>query len=347
VPTRPAPAVLAAPDKLRGTLDAAAAAEAIARGAEDAGWEGVRMPLADGGEGTLDVLGGPDRWSSVTGPLGVPVRASWRFGDGDPAVVESARACGLALAGGAGGNDPEAATSTGVGELVGEAVLTGARRVVVALGGTASTDGGLGAVEALLSRLGATPAERGVELLVACDVDTRFTEAARVFAPQKGAGPVAVARLEQRLRDVAAGYRERFGLDVTELDGAGAAGGLGGGLVAVGGRLVSGFDLVSDHLELAPAVGRASLVVTAEGAVDRQSLHGKVVGGVLRLARAARRPVLVVAGTISPEAAGTLDELQVPWVGLTTTFGEQAAWQDTAGCLRRAVADHLRALPCP
>ncbi len=140
--------VLAAPDKFRGTLTASEAAAAIAAGAARAGWEATRLPLADGGEGTLDVLGGGNRSTVVTGPLGAPVEAAWRLDDG-VALIEAAQACGLSLAGGAEGNDPLRATSRGVGELIAAAVAAGAERVVVTVGGVASTDGGVGAVEAL------------------------------------------------------------------------------------------------------------------------------------------------------------------------------------------------------
>src|SRR5436853_1933667 len=141
--------VLAVPDKFRGTLSAREAAAAIALGASRAGWEAVELPLADGGEGTLDVLGGGNRRTVVTGPLGEPVEAEWRLEEDGTALIEAALACGLSLAGGRENNDPLGATSRGVGELMAAAVAEGAVRIVVAVGGVASTDGGAGAVEAL------------------------------------------------------------------------------------------------------------------------------------------------------------------------------------------------------
>ena len=146
------------------------------------------MPVADGGEGFLDVLGGPNRSTMVMGPLGDPVDAPWRLAKGT-AVIEMARASGLQLVGGAAGNDPIAATTYGTGELVAAALDAGARRILVGVGGSATTDGGLGALRAIFAphRL------RRVELFVACDVRTRFTEAAAVFAGQKGATPAEVA----------------------------------------------------------------------------------------------------------------------------------------------------------
>src|SRR5579862_575428 len=213
--------LLAAPDKFRGTLTAREAAAAIGAGAARAGWDSVELPLADGGEGTLDVLGGGNRTTVVSGPLGEPLEAEWRLEDG-VALIEAARACGLSLAGGPDGNDPLLATSRGVGELVAAAVAARADRVVVTVGGVASTDGGAGAVEALRPLL-----PLGIPLVVACDVDARFLDAADVFAPQKGATPQQVAILRERLAT----------LDVPDIPGAGAAGGLAGGLAALGATL--------------------------------------------------------------------------------------------------------------
>src|SRR6266550_17411 len=176
--------LLAAPDKFRGTLTAREAAAAISAGAEQAGWTAVELPLADGGEGTLDVLGGGNRRTTVTGPLGEPVEAEWRREGDGTAVIEAALACGLSVAGGPERNDPLRATSRGVGELIHAALAEGADRIVVAVGGVASTDGGLGAVEVLQPSL-----PLPVPLDVAYDVDARFLDAADVFAPQKGATP--------------------------------------------------------------------------------------------------------------------------------------------------------------
>src|SRR5579884_906032 len=194
--------VLAAPDKFRGTLGAREAAAAIAAGAARAGWEASELPLADGGEGTLDALGGGNRRTRVTGPLGAPVEAAWRLEADGVALLEAAQACGLSLAGGPGRNDPVHATSRGVGELVAAAVAADARRVVVAVGGVATTDGGAGALEAL------APLPLPVPLEVACDVETRFLEAAEVFGPQKGATPEQVRLLRERLERLAERYRE-------------------------------------------------------------------------------------------------------------------------------------------
>ncbi|HEX9994245.1 MAG TPA: glycerate kinase [Acidimicrobiales bacterium] len=323
--------VVAAPDKFRGTATAAEVAGAVARAAAAAGWTCTAVPMADGGEGTLDVLGGPNRTTTVTGPLGDPVDAGWRL-DRRQAVVEMARASGLALVGGPEGNDPVAASTWGTGELIAAAVEAGATRVVVAVGGSATTDGGLGALRALypLQRL------RGVDLVVACDVRTRFLDAAEVFAPQKGATPAQVNLLGRRLERLAQVYREEHGVDVTGLDGGGAAGGLAGGLAAVGATLVAGFDLVADELGLDEVVEGADLVVTGEGFVDEQSFDGKVVGGVVALAEDLGVPALVVAG----EVYDGVDE-RVDAVSLVARFGEEPAWEDPLGCVRTVVAERL------
>jgi glycerate 2-kinase len=282
--------VLCCPDKFRGSLTANEAAEALADGVEREGRDAVRLPLADGGEGTLDVLcpsSDARRPARVRGPLGEPVDAEWGL-RGDTAVVEMARASGLALV--AGGNDPLRATTFGTGELLRAALDAGLRRAIVAVGGSATVDGGLGALEALDFDL------RGADLVVACDVTTPFAEAARVFGPQKGADAAAVAKLERRLERLAEQYRTERGVDVRDLPGAGAAGGLAGGLAAYGARLVPGAALVADIVGLRDAVRDASLVLTGEGHVDATSFAGKVVGHVLGEARARGVPVAIVAG---------------------------------------------------
>src|SRR5438045_3214822 len=168
--------LLAAPDKFRGTLTAREAAAAIAAGAERAGWAADELPLADGGEGTLDVLGGGNRRTLVSGPLGEPVEAAWRLEEDGTALIEAAQACGLTLAGGPERNDPLRATSRGVGELIAAAVAEGATRIGVTVRRVAATDGGIGATEAV-------PHPLHVPLEVACDVHPRFPDAAAVFAP--------------------------------------------------------------------------------------------------------------------------------------------------------------------
>ncbi|MFL5960014.1 MAG: glycerate kinase [Gaiellaceae bacterium] len=321
--------VLAAPDKFRGTLTAREAATAIAAGAERAGWTVFELPLADGGEGTLDVLGGGNRRTTVTGPLEAPVDAEWRLEEDGTALVEAALACGLTLAGGPKRNDPLRATSRGVGELVLAAVAAGAHRIVVAVGGVACTDGGLDAVEALQPFL-----PLPVPLEVACDVEARFLEAADVFAPQKGATPEQVAILRERLEDVAHRYRDELGVDVRDLPGAGAAGGLGGGLAAIGGRLLPGFEVVAGRLGFDARLAEAELVVTGEGLLDATSFTGKVVGGVLASARAAGVEALVLAGEVAPGSP-------IDAVSLVERYGPERALAEPAACLTELAATAL------
>ncbi len=325
--------IVAAPDKFRGTADAAQVAAAIAAAAAEHGIVCDQIPLADGGEGTLDALGGANRTTLVSGPLGDPVNAPWRL-DRGRAVIEMARASGLELAGGAEGNDPIAASTAGTGELISAALEAGAHRIVVGVGGSATTDGGLGAVRAI------TPRQRlrGVELLVACDVRTTFVDAATVFGPQKGATPKQVELLRRRLERLAQVYRDDFGVDVTEVAGSGAAGGLGGGLHALGADLVGGFDLVAEEVHLAERLEGADLVVTGEGFVDAQSFEGKVVGGVAALARELGVPVLVVCGQTFDDAAE-----RVELISLVERFGTEVAMTETTDAIRRAVSDALGA----
>ncbi len=308
--------LLAAPDKFRGTLTARDAAAAIAAGAERAGWSAVQLPLADGGEGTLDVLGGGNRVTVVSGALGEQVEAAWRLEDDGTALIEAALACGLTLAGGAAGNDPLRATSRGVGELIAAAIAVGAERIVVAVGGVASTDGGAGAVEAL-------PAPLPVPLEVACDVDARFLDAADVFAPQKGATADQVRILRERLAQ----------LDVPDLPGSGAAGGLAGGLAAIGARLVPGFDLVAERLDFPERLAEVDLVVTGEGLLDATSFTGKVVGRVLDNARAAEVEALVVAGDVTGS--------RIDAVSLVERYGPGRALAEPAKCLAEIVETAL------
>ncbi|HKU56722.1 MAG TPA: glycerate kinase [Gaiellaceae bacterium] len=309
--------LLAAPDKFRGTLTAREAAAAIAAGAVRAGWTADELPLADGGEGTLDVLGGGNRRTTVTGPLGEAVDAAWRLEDDGTALIEAALACGLSLAGGPERNDPLRATSRGVGELVAAAIAEGVGRVLVMVGGVASTDGGSGASEAL-------PTPLPVPVDVACDVEARFLEAAEVFAPQKGATPEQVAILRERLAK----------LEVPDLPGSGAAGGLAGGLAAAGARLIPGFDLVAAMLDFDEHLAEADLVVTGEGLVDATSCTGKVVGRVLERASAARVETLVVAGNVAPESP-------IDAISLVDRYGPERALAEAAQGLTELVEEAL------
>lgn len=325
--------VVVAPDKFRGSATAAEVAAIAVDAARACGWDADGLPLADGGEGMLAAFGGPNRETVVTGPLGDELSAGWRL-VGKTAVVEMAVASGLAVAGGTEENDPVAATTYGTGELIEQAVQRGATRVIIGLGGSATTDGGLGAIRALhpVQRL------RGVEMVVACDVTTRFTDAAEVFGPQKGATPAQVELLRRRLERLVQVYHDDYGVDVSELRGAGAAGGLAGGLAAVGARLVPGFELIADELGLFDLIEDADLVVTGEGLVDEQSFSGKVVGGVLDLAAEYDVPALIVCG------AAEVDPPEgVRMVSMSERFGDDRSWNDTAGCIAQAITEELQA----
>ncbi|HEX4902293.1 MAG TPA: glycerate kinase [Acidimicrobiales bacterium] len=331
--------VVAAPDKFRGTATAAEVAAAVGRAAHACGWRCDEVPVADGGDGLLDVLGGANRTTVVTGPMGDPVEAGWRL-DRRTAVIEMARASGLELLGGAGSNDPIAADTYGTGELIQGAVEAGATRVIVGLGGSATTDGGLGALRALHphQRL------RAVELLVACDVRTPFLDAAEVFGPQKGASRAQVRLLSNRLARLADVYRQDHGVDVTTIPGAGAAGGLAGGLAAIGAQLLDGFALVAEEVELDQAVEGADLVITGEGFLDEASFEGKVVGGVAEMGADLGVPVVAVVGeeVHSDEvAAAVAASGLVAVVSLVERFGRERALRDTVACVEEVAAEVL------
>ncbi|NHD15860.1 MULTISPECIES: glycerate kinase [unclassified Actinopolyspora] len=328
--------VVAAPDKFRGSASARDVAAAVASAATARGAECVELPMADGGEGTLEAFGGANRRTTVTGPLHGNVAAGWRLTTDGRAVVEMATASGLALAGGPEHNAPEEATTRGTGELIATALRAGAGRVLVGLGGSATTDGGLGAVEALEDFAPLDGRAGHPEVLLCCDVDTVFTEAAAVFGPQKGANALQRARLTERLERLAAHYRDRFGVDVTGLAGSGAAGGLAGGLAALGARPVSGFGTIAEELGLGTALDSADLVVTGEGKLDPESFTGKVVGGVTRAAEERGVDVLAVVGTADPAASGRIEVRD-----LSAEFGRAESFSNTTECVRQSLAEHL------
>ncbi len=327
------PRVVAAFDKFRGTATALELTAGAVETARRSGWDAVAIPLADGGEGSLEVIGGPNKFTTVTDPLGDPVEAGWRL-EGRTAYVEMAAASGLSLVGGAAGNDAVAADTYGTGELIGTAIELGARSVVVFLGGSATTDGGLGAIRAMPP----APRMKGIELVVACDVRTRFVDAAAVFGPQKGASAAQVKLLTRRLERLVQVFQETYGVDVSALDGAGAAGGLAGGLVALGARIESGFSVLAERAELDVALSGADLVVTGEGYLDAESFNGKVVGGVAEWARAEARPVLAVVGERDPDLVCPVD---VEVVSLVERFGHDRAMNDTVALVNLVVEQRL------
>ena len=320
--------VLAAVDKFRGTVSAAQVASAIGHACWELSVECVEAPIADGGEGTLDALGGPNRTTRVTDPLGQPVEAQWRLA-GDTAVIEMARASGLSLVGGANKNNVIAASTIGTGQLIDTALNDGAKRIIVCVGGSATVDGGLGAIRAI-----GTPARlRGTEFIVACDVRALFGDAARLFGAQKGATPVQIDFLSGRLAQLQQSYLRDYGIDVSLLIGGGAAGGLAGGLSALGASLVPGFDVVADEVGLHEQIAQCDLIITGEGYLDNESFDGKVVGGVQQLAQQFNKPVVVICGGADVDA-----QLRIDSFSLIENFGESESFSQPLMCIEKAAA---------
>jgi glycerate kinase len=335
--------VVVAPDKFEGTLSAKEAAGALAAGwrRADRSADVDECPVADGGKGTLetlvDALGGRRETVRVAGPLGDPIDADlgWaETADGTIAIVEMARASGLALVSEAR-RDPSLATTRGTGDLIAAACRQRPRRVLVCIGGSATNDGGAGMAQALGIRLidergqdlppggaalrglaridasGLDPAVREVEVVTACDVDNPLTGprgASAVYGPQKGATAEEVRILDEALGHLAATIHRDLGLDVRDVPGAGAAGGLGAGLVAfLGARLRPGFEVVAAALDLERRLERAHVAVTGEGRYDAQSERGKAPAGVLRMARDAGCRTVLVAGQVEASVTPPAD----------------------------------------
>jgi glycerate kinase len=332
--------VVVAPDKFKGSLTAIEAATAVARGVKRADPAATidQVPMADGGEGTVDALvaatGGSYREARVTGPLGEPVVARFgMLGDARTAVIEMAAASGLVLVPPAR-RDPLASTTRGTGELLLAAIAAGAHRVIVGIGGSATNDGGAGLGQALGFRLldaaghelapgggnlgrldrtdvsGRRPELDGVEIDVACDVSNPLcgpSGASAVYGPQKGASAAMIQSLDANLQKFAAVLARDLGVDIVDLPGSGAAGGLGGGLVAfAAGKLRPGVDLVMDAVNLSNRLVDADLCLTGEGTLDNQSAFGKTAVGVGRLARSLGCPTLALVGSVGPGADAVL-----------------------------------------
>lgn len=379
--------VVIAPDSFKESLSALEVARAIADGVREVEGDAVvdLCPMADGGEGTLDAMvaatGGMFRTAVVLGPLGESREA--RFGlidDGATAVIEIAEAAGLGLVR-REERDPLRASTFGVGQLIRAALDGGSEgpgrpggvdRMIVGIGGSATTDGGAGCAQALgvvffdaagrvcadglaggdlrdIRRvdLGARHPRVGrCEILVACDVTNPLTGpdgAAAVYGPQKGATPPMVHALDRNLAHLAAVVREHVGVDVEDLPGAGAAGGLGAGLVAfAGARLCSGVEIVADAVGLADRVRGADLVITGEGRFDAQSASGKTAAGVARVADEAGVPCICIPGHHAADAPRGVFRMVRPLVADDVTH--ERALADPAGLLRRRTAEVLRTL---
>jgi glycerate kinase len=335
--------IICAPDSFKGSITASEAAEAMAAGIQKAVPDAVVdcCPIADGGEGTLAALttavSGHMHRVIVTGPLGDPVEAQFAtFADGSLAVVESATAIGLQLVPDEL-RDPTKTSSRGVGELIVEACKAGPQKLVIAIGGSSTNDGGCGMAQALgirfydnngdeiqqalcggvlsdLTRIDAShrlPVLKKTDLLVACDVQNKLTGpegAAYVYAPQKGASEDQLPALDAALGHLAGLIRRDLNIDIEDLPGSGAAGGLGGGLVAfAGAKIASGIDTVLDAVEFEKRVRNCDLCITGEGQIDAQSVSGKACMGVARVALKHNVPTVALVGAVGPGAEHCLE----------------------------------------
>ena len=327
--------IVIAPDSYKESLSALEVATAIEQGFREI-WpdaDYVKIPVADGGEGTVEAMvaatAGRLVHVDVTGPLGSSVQAFYGLsGDARSAFIEMAAASGLALVP-VDSRDPLKTTSKGTGELIRHALDAGVEHIVIGIGGSATNDGGAGMVQALGARLldaqnnDIAHGGAGLEALaridisqldallaacrieVACDVTNRLTGkegASAVFGPQKGATPEVVARLDRALTHYAQLISRDLDVNVLELAGGGAAGGMGAALYAFcGAQLRSGIEIVTDALHLDAWVADADLVVTGEGRIDSQTIHGKVPVGVANVAKRYNKPVIGIAGSLTPD----------------------------------------------
>jgi glycerate 2-kinase len=364
--------VVIAPDKFKGTLTAGQAAAAMSTGwrRADRRAEIEEAPMADGGEGTLDTLlgalNGRKERVKVTGPLEDPVEADIGLMEGGAggltAVVEMARASGLTLISEAR-RDPTRATTRGTGQMILTAARHRPERMVVCIGGSATNDGGAGMAQALgirlldetgrdlppggaalrrLALIDATDLDRDVrriEVVVACDVDNPLTGprgASAVFGPQKGATSEQVRLLDEALGRLAAVIDRDLGIDVRDIPGAGAAGGLGAGLVAfLGARLRPGVEVVAEALGLHRRLEHADVALTGEGRYDAQSERGKVPAGVLRMAREAGCRTVMIAGQVEEGVDVPADFVY----DLSARVGRDAAMERTRDVLADAAAE--------
>jgi glycerate 2-kinase len=366
--------VLIAPDSFKGSLTSVEVATALAEG-----WARARpadtillCPLADGGEGTLEAVAAAGGWewreAAVGDPLGRPIRARWLATvDGRRAVVEMAEASGLSLLA-PSERDARAASSGGTGDLIRAAIDAGAGSVVLGIGGSATTDGGRGMLRALglkddgnrvdLTKL--DPRLSEVELQVACDVSNPLlgpTGAAAVYGPQKGATPLQVTELDTRLEGWADRLERATGRPERATSGAGAAGGVGFGLLAIQDRFESfalrpGVDLVMEATAFEAKLAKADLVITGEGRIDAQTAFGKTALGVARRAAEAGVQCIAVGGGVEPEgieALAAVDAVAVPVVERPQSVNEAiaAGWEPVARCGERLARLISIGLPSP
>jgi glycerate kinase len=371
--------VVVAPDKFKGSCTAREAAGAIVAGLREAWGDAVEyvvVPLADGGEGTVAAFidgGASPRAVRVVDALGEPVTATYAR-DGDTAILEMAAASGLAQLGDR--HAPRDASTYGTGQMIADALASGARRIVVGVGGSATTDGGAGALGALGLRFldaagsplpavpsalaglaaldvsGLDPRLSAASLEVGCDVENPLlgpAGAAAVYGPQKGASPADVSFLEEVLARFADVATAATGRDLRGLAGSGAAGGLGWGLATfAGARLAPGFDLVANVVGLAAALRGAAVCFTGEGRIDRQSLEGKVLAGVARLAAAAGVDVVAIGGSVDPRAEPDLRARGVTCLALIRDPAErERAMREAPAFIQAATERWARDRPPP
>jgi len=318
-----------APDSYKGSLTSVQVAEIIAEALLEVFPEAevIKVPIADGGEGTVDAflsaLGGEKHYLKVTGPLGKPVKAFYGLLPDGTAVVEMAAASGLPLVP-VGKRDPLITTTYGTGELIKAALDQGCHTIIVGIGGSGTNDGGVGMAQALgisfldakgeelpfgggsLGRLaridmsGLDPRIKNTTIIVACDVDNPLCGpkgASAVFGPQKGATPEKVKILDHNLAHYARIIKEQLGKDILNLPGAGAAGGLGAGLVSLlGATLKPGIDIVISSTKLEEKIKGADMVITGEGRTDYQTAHGKAPVGIAKVAKRLGVPVIAISG---------------------------------------------------
>ena len=366
--TRP-PAVLIACDKFKGTLSAAQACAAVAAGLKEV-WPGARVvqrPMADGGEGTGRVIceacDGAWLTETVTGPMGDKVKAGWAWlDDTQTAVIEMSEASGLRLLTAARRN-PWRATTAGTGDLMQAGIRKGARRLIVAIGGSATNDGGAGMAWAMgyrfldaagkgffplpanlttLARIAPPDNMALPEVIAACDVTNPLLGpegATRVYGPQKGVTLERMPEFEAALTHLADIVRRDLGMDLATAPGAGAAGGLGFGLMTFcRASMKPGFDLVAEVTEMESAIRAADLVITGEGCVDAQTLHGKGPAGVADMARRHGKPVIAVGGIVDESVRTALDAKFHVIIAAANQDTLTEALANPAQALRRAVA---------
>ena len=369
--------ILIAPDSFKGSLSASKVADAIGRGVKKVIPQAqlVHLPLSDGGEGLVDSLvgasGGEIIQEEVTGPLGKPVLSFWGLmGDKKTAVIEMAAASGLPLVSETERN-PMLTTTYGTGELILAALNRGCSKLIIGIGGSATNDGGSGMAQALgaslsdemgkelpyggahLSRLvkidvsGMDPRLRRIQVLAACDVTNPLTGAegaSHVYGPQKGATPSMIEELDRGLKHYAQIISRDLGIEVDNVPGAGAAGGLGAGIMAfLEGELTHGIELVMDALGLTKELKNCSLVLTGEGKLDAQSTYGKVPVGVARKAKQEGVPVVVLAGSVDEDLEA------IHQAGITACFSIisrpmslEESMKNTAALLESVAAEVVR-----